>query len=217
MSALGEARTRPPRTRRTFDDEVELPPFQPVEPVEPGQSDVAAPATEEKERPAEAEPATAPAAAVEAKPARPKRQPATASESTTKTSPRPVKEAAIKGVPVHLSEDLNERLMAFLERTGRSHQVVLLDAIESEYETLGERIKEKLGVEADKPSTPLFVRDTRPAPKTVTADTKHKHTVRMTETNRQILDQITEELGAPSRNFLITTAYEAYLPTIEKS
>lgn len=122
------------------------------------------------------------------------------------------RENAVKGVPVHLPDDINDRLKQFMATTGRSHQIVLMDAIETEYERLGERIKEKLGLEVEKPRTSLFERDTRTAPKTSANENRNKHTVRMTGTNRRILDKLTEDLGAPSRNFLIITAYEAYLP-----
>jgi len=119
---------------------------------------------------------------------------------------------------VHLTEELNERLQAHMARTRRSHQTVLMDAIEATYSRLPDLVAEAtLTDEQDAERTPLFDRTpTRPAP-TATGQARFKHTVRMTDRNRKILDDITEQVGAPSRNFLITVAYEAYLPTIEKS
>lgn len=126
-------------------------------------------------------------------------------------------ETASKGVPVHLTEELNERLQAYMARKRWSHQTVLLDAIEATYTRLQGLINE--ATHADEESverTPLFDRPVRPV-HTATGEARVKHTVRMTDSNRKILDDITEQLGAPSRNFLITVAYEAYLPPIEKS
>lgn len=144
--------------------------------------------------------------------AAPAKQPAATSGDRGEAGP------AIKGVPVHLTEELNERLQAHMARTRRSHQTVLMDAIEATYSRLPDLVAEAtLTDEQDAERTPLFDRTpTRPAP-TATGQARFKHTVRMTDRNRKILDDITEQVGAPSRNFLITVAYEAYLPTIEKS
>lgn len=143
---------------------------------------------------------------------------APAASKTTAASAGEEGGPAAKGVPVHLTEELNERLKAHMARKKRSHQTVLMDAIEATYTRLPELVAEAtLSGEEDTERTPLFERTpTRPAPST-SGQARHKHTVRMTARNRQILDTITEEVGAPSRNFLITVAYEAYLPTIEKS
>lgn len=41
--------------------------------------------------------------------------------------------------------------------------------------------------------------------------------MRVSPTNRKVLDTITAELEAPSRNFVIITAYEAFLPSTNES
>jgi len=127
------------------------------------------------------------------------------------------RETASKGVPVHLTEELNERLQDYMARKRWSHQTVLLDAIEATYTRLPELIRAASAADDETTErTPLFDRPSRPAPK-ASGEARVKHTVRMSDSNRNILDRITEDLGAPSRNFVITVAYEAYLPTIEKS
>jgi len=127
------------------------------------------------------------------------------------------RETASKGVPVHLTEELNERLQAYMATTRWSHHNVLLDAIETTYERLPELIAEATAAASRKAErTVLFARPNPTAPK-ASGEARVKHTVKMSDTNRNILDRVTAEVGAPSRNFLITVAYEAYLPTIEKS
>lgn len=127
------------------------------------------------------------------------------------------RETASKGVPVHLTEELNERLQAYMATTRWSHHNVLLDAIETTYERLPELIAEATAAASRKAErTVLFARPSPTAPK-ASGEARVKHTVKMSDTNRNILDRVTAEVGAPSRNFLITVAYEAYLPTIDKS
>ncbi|KDA07185.1 hypothetical protein DC31_00240 [Microbacterium sp. CH12i] len=183
----------------------------PTPPAAPAPTPAPAPA------PADA-PATQPAVAPHAEPAPAENAPRAAAKRSTATSrDRGVAETANKGVPVHLTEELNERLQAYMARKRWSHQTVLLDAIEATYARLPQLIDEATHAnEETVERTPLFDRPARPV-HTATGDARVKHTVRMTDSNRKTLDDITENLGAPSRNFLITVAYEAYLPTIEKS
>lgn len=119
------------------------------------------------------------------------------------------------GVPVHLPDDVNDRLLAWMTFTGRSHPVVLLDAIETVYEQLGDLIQHKLGPD-DRPKTSLFARSNRQAPKTNPGENPHKHTVRIVQDARDVLDELTAKFAAPSRNFLIIAAYDGYLPSLEQ-
>lgn len=119
------------------------------------------------------------------------------------------------GVPVHLPDDVNDRLLAWMTFTGRSHPVVLLDAIETVYEQLGDLIQHKLGPD-DRPKTSLFARSNRQAPKTNPGENPHKHTVRIVQDARDVLDDLTAKFAAPSRNFLIIAAYDGYLPSLEQ-
>ncbi len=161
--------------------------------------------------PAAADDVTEAAPAEPAKKQRAPRRPAAAADSGGE------RETASKGVPVQLTEELNERLQAYMTRKSWSHQTVLLDAIEATYTRLPELISQATASDdAAAERTPLFDRPSRPTPK-ASGEARIKHTVRMSDSNRNTLDRIAEELGAPSRNFLITVAYEAYLPTTETS
>jgi predicted DNA-binding protein len=168
----------------------------------------------EPQAPAE-DPDPAPAPIVAPKPA--PRKPRAARATAPVDEDHAERETASKGVPVHLTEELNERLQAYMTRKRWSHQTVLLDAIEATYTQLPELIRHATAADDENAErTPLFDRPSRPAPK-ASGEARVKHTVRMSDSNRNTLDRITEELGAPSRNFVITVAYEAYLPHIEKS
>lgn len=125
------------------------------------------------------------------------------------------RETASKGVPVHLPVPLNDRLQAYMAKTRKSHQTVLLDAVSATYKRLPELIREATagGEDSDEDWTDLFNRQKRPAPVT-DAGPRVKHTVRVAPSYRAILDRVTAELDAPSRNFVIITAYEAFLPPL---
>ena len=126
------------------------------------------------------------------------------------------RETATKGVPVHLPVPLNDRLQAYMAKTRKSHQTVLLDAVSATYKRLPELIRQATagGEETDEDWTDLFNRQKRPAPVS-DAGPRVKHTVRVAPSYRAILDRVTAELDAPSRNFVIITAYEAFLPPLD--
>ena len=145
--------------------------------------------------------------------------PATAEPVSEATDGEDSRETASKGVPVHLPTSLNERLQAYMSKTRKSHQTVLLDALEATYHQLPDLVEKAIsGEAAEEPQerASLFARPSRPAPMS-SGEPRVKHTVRVSPTNRKILDQITAEVQAPSRNLLIITAYEAFLPSINES
>lgn len=142
----------------------------------------------------------------------------TSQESPPATSEKPEDSSSgdkTVGVPVHLPDDINIRLLAWMKLTGRSHPVVLLDAIETVYEQLGDLIQQKLGPD-DRPKTSLFQRSNRQAPKTNPGENPHKHTVRIDKGARDVLDDLTAKFAAPSRNFLLIAAYDGYLLPVEQ-
>lgn len=149
----------------------------------------------------------------------PVEEPATPTQSEPAESSKPTERASTAdktvGVPVHLPDDVNDRLLSWMRLTGRSHPVVLLDAIETVYEQLGDLIQHKLGPD-DRPKTALFARSNRQAPKTNPGENPHKHTVRIDKGARDVLDEFTEKFAAPSRNFLLIAAYDGYLPSLEQ-
>ena len=161
-------------------------------------------------------PAPAAEAAAPAKKQAPRKQPTTRTTRTDDDGGEgEERETASKGVPVHLPVPLNDRLQAYMAKTRKSHQTVLLDAVSATYKRLPELIREATGggEDSDEEWTDLFNRQKRPAPVT-DAGPRVKHTVRVAPSYRAILDRVTAELDAPSRNFVIITAYEAFLPPL---
>jgi hypothetical protein len=128
------------------------------------------------------------------------------------------RETASVGIPFHLPESLDAKLQAYMSRTGKSHHRVLLEAVASTYPQLPELIRAAMAGEDETPKdeavSALFDMPAWIAPKT-SQEPRVKHTVRVSPTNRRKLDDITSELGAPSRNLVIITAYKAFLSTNE--
>jgi|GEM_PF-1809112 len=122
-------------------------------------------------------------------------------------------EAMNVGIAIELPVDLDARLTSYRQATRKSLTATLLDAVESTYEQLPELIANATG-RATAPKTNLFDRSPRLSmPVNFGEKTeKVRHTIRITASNRALLDEITEQFGAPSRNFLVVTAYDAYLP-----
>lgn len=137
-------------------------------------------------------------------------------KSASKPAVEPIdgREAGSKGVAVELPVDLDRRLTAYRIRTKKSHPTILLDAVEKTYEQLPGLIRKALGVEDESPRTNLFDRGPRvPAPIRLDEGVeKVRHTIRIAKPHRELLDSLTDQFGAPSRNFLIVTAYDAFLP-----
>lgn len=185
---------------------------QPPAPVEPVKE--AAPARKPRTTKSEAKPAPAKASPAPVAPAKDE-APSTAKADELQAGGASTSEDGKVGVPVHLPDDVNDRLLAYMELTGRSHPVILLDAFETVYEDLPQLLQEKLGGD-ERPKTSLFQRSTRQAPKTKPGDNPHKHTVRIEKSERAVLDSLTTQFAAPSRNFLIIAAYNGYLPPMEK-
>lgn len=173
--------------------------------------------TEDSEAPPVAEPVTtADVATEQPAPAAKKRAPA----RRTRTEPRrntpktqEAQEAVSKGVAVELPVELDARLSAYRATTRKSHPTILLEAVERTYEQLPELIRTALGTDEDQPGVVLFDRGPRrPAPIPVDTGEKVRHTIRIAEPHRELLDELTDRFEAPSRNFLIVTAYDAFLP-----
>lgn len=151
-------------------------------------------------------------------------EPQQPSKATTPRRSEPVRnaspgETATKGVAFNLPVSLDEKLAAYMQKTGKSHHRILLEAIARTYPQLPELIRKGMsGDDEDAPQedeiAALFDMPAWSAPKT-SQEARVKHIVRVSSSNRQKLDDITRELGAPSRNFVIITAYKAFLSTNE--
>lgn len=185
------------------------------------------PADEKAESPQPEAPTPAePAQIVEEAPAAAVKKPARAAAKTTTEPAGPVGEeapgtsdaAATAGIQVMIPQDLNDRLQDYLKKRKISHAKLLIEAIEKTYKRLPQLVNDAQGLEDDEEDDDdrvfLFERPARERQQTAGAP-RAKHHVRLTPKNRKLLDAVTEYAGAPSRNFMITVAYDAYLPPIK--
>lgn len=143
----------------------------------------------------------------------------TTAEPVGEETPGTSEAAATAGIQVMIPQDLNDRLQAYLKKRKISHAKLLIEAIEKTYKRLPQLVNEAQGLEDDEEDDDdrvfLFERPARERQQTAGAP-RAKHHVRLTPKNRKLLDAVTEYAGAPSRNFMITVAYDAYLPPIKK-
>ncbi|WP_146008088.1 hypothetical protein [Microbacterium aurantiacum] len=155
-------------------------------------------------------------APVAKKPARPTAK--AAAEPVGEEAPGTSDAAATAGIQVMIPQDLNDRLQDYLKKRKISHAKLLIEAIEKTYKRLPQLVNEAQGLEDDDEDDDdrvfLFERPARERQQTAGAP-RAKHHVRLTPKNRKLLDVVTEYAGAPSRNFMITVAYDAYLPPIK--
>lgn len=114
---------------------------------------------------------------------------------------------------IELPISLDELLTEHRKRTRKSHRAVLLDAIEATYDELQELIDNELGRDRAAEKKNLFGRSSRTAAPVPVDDGEERitHTFRVTASNRELITKIADEFEAPSRNFLVVTAYKRYL------
>lgn len=184
------------------------------------------PTAEKEETPQPEAPETTPVAQAQVVEETPAPVAKKAARPTAKATAEPVGEeapgtsdaAATAGIQVMIPQDLNDRLQDYLKKRKISHAKLLIEAIEKTYKRLPQLVNEAQGLEDDEEDDDdrvfLFERPARERQQTAGAP-RAKHHVRLTPKNRKLLDAVTEYAGAPSRNFMITVAYDAYLPPIK--
>lgn len=176
---------------------------EPTVPVEPA---IAAPAEDLK-----------PQAAEESKPAPKKaRKPRTTTSTNEPDQATPASGGgAATGkshtVNVGLPESLNRRYLAYKDESNSSHPEILFDAIEATYERLPELLAARFGRPKEGPR--LFARPNQAV--NTTNESVKTYLVRVSEENFSVLEDLWRELGAPNRNALIVTAYDAFLPELQ--
>lgn len=144
---------------------------------------------------------------VKATPARARAQ----NSSPAPTADTGEKDLVNQPVNVTLKESLLTKLTAYKDRTGLSHPVILLTAIETHYDELATLIqRDAPDVEPSTPARSLFDMPRAVAHK---PDGERSETfiIRVNSKNKTVLDTLWKELGAPSRNALFVAAYEAFL------
>lgn len=113
-----------------------------------------------------------------------------------------------------VEQPLDARLVAYRASTRLSYHQIVLDAVEHSYPQLAELVARALGrTETAQPQVKLFERTFVPAPVALEGKTERvTHTIRITTSNREMLDSVAEETQSPSRNFMICVALDNYLP-----
>lgn len=129
--------------------------------------------------------------------------------------PEPSAAAPVTAMGVDVEPALNARFVAFRNATRLSYHQIILDAVEHSYPVLGDLVANALGRggEAAVPQVKLFERTFVPPLVPVSGrQDRITHTIRITVSNRSMLDDIAAETSSPSRNFMICVALDHYLP-----
>ena len=117
-------------------------------------------------------------------------------------------ERADKGVQVTLRKPVKEMLETYKRSSGMSHPNILFDALEFSYEELPNLIKDR-ATRLDPDRKKLFARPSSPARhEDVETET---FIVRMSQTNKDVIEDLWQQFEAPSRTALLAVAYEHYL------
>lgn len=133
------------------------------------------------------------------------------------TTTRPAADTAPTGkadqpIQVSLPRSLMERLDRFKKEKGLSHPTILFDAIESNAERLPELVKARIVHVGGATGKSLFHRPQTVVPRSSDTEPKETFIIRVSQENKDILDQLAQDAGAPSRTVLLVAAYDAYLP-----
>lgn len=179
-------------------------------------------AQEETPRPVSAQP-TPTAKARKGKPAGRAPQPATEAatpSSATEPTPTPRKprvsqtvSVGTRPIPMYLTSDLHERLQQYKRQHEVSIPNIVMSAIEATYEKLPALIQNSTTELTPPGATRLFNR-----PATVTRRLPRGEgvgrevvNIRVSTEHADVIDHIKDEVKAPSRNALLTTALTEYL------
>lgn len=121
---------------------------------------------------------------------------------------------ADKGVQVTLEQPVMDMLTEYKARTEMSHPNILFDALEYSYDELPNLIKDRATrLEPDRKK--LFERPSSPA-KHEDVETE-TFVVRMTQANKDVIEDMWKQLEAPSRTAMLAAAYKHYLTAMTKT
>lgn len=117
------------------------------------------------------------------------------------------RERADQSVQVTLPKSLMPLLGSYKESTRLSHPNILFDAVEYSYEVLEDLVGGQITKLPDERHK-LFE---RPSISTRSEEETETFIVRMTPTNKQVLDDLWKRINAPSRTAMLAAAYSHYL------
>jgi len=207
--AFGGALTRTARPAQENDSATaEQPEPQPAVPAPPAVSEPAGEPTSTED--------TSPIPA-----AKPKgTKPSTATRPTARAaSPAPPRAAAStqrekadKAISVSLRVSLHDRLDRFKRDTGLSYPNIVLSAISAKAQQLPELIAAATVSVGDDSVPDLFDLPKHVMPRNDAPEAKKELVFRVSEKNKDVLNQLEHEFGAPNRTALISVALDAYLP-----
>lgn len=115
-------------------------------------------------------------------------------------------------IQVSLPRSLMERLDRFKKDKGLSHPTILFDAIENNADRLPELVRDRIVQVGGTTGRSLFNRPQTVVPRSPDTEPKETFIIRVSQENKDILDQLARDAGAPSRTVLLVAAYDAYLP-----
>lgn len=117
---------------------------------------------------------------------------------------------ADKGVQVSLPASLEARLQDYKASSGLSHPDILFTAIETVFDQLPELVQESV---VQVPERRLFNRPAAVVRRAEDVEPRKPFIMKITQENRDVLDELWQSIGAPSRNAMLIAAYNAFLPT----
>jgi len=122
------------------------------------------------------------------------------------------REKADKAISVSLRVSLHERLDRFKRDTGLSYPNIVLSAISAKAQQLPELIAAATVSVGDDSVPDLFDLPKHVMPRNDAPEAKKELVFRVSEKNKDILNHLEHEFGAPNRTALISVALDAYLP-----
>lgn len=122
---------------------------------------------------------------------------------------------ADQAIPFNLPLTLWNRLEAYRRATGISNPNILFNAIEATYDRLPELVSARtvtFGGGADAGATRLFNRPATAAQRAADSEPKKQLIIRVNKENKQVLDDLWPEVGAPNRTVMVVAALDDFLP-----
>lgn len=144
------------------------------------------------------------------KPAAPAKTPTPPQEPAPKPDTEPAT-LADRAVQLSMPLSLANRFRNTCKEQHLSQPELVFSAIEATLSELPELLRNRTQSANQLTATPLFDRPITTA-KTITEEPRETIVIRVTAHNRDILNDLVKQVGAPNRNVLLTTALDHFLP-----